>query len=352
MRPSARLTPHGNPTVSAGKLGGLRLTRRQLVIGGLLVGIVCVFALTLVLGQSYTPPGEVLRVLMGEDVAGASFTVGRLRLPRAVLSLVCGLGFGMAGAAYQAMLRNSLASPDIIGISYSASAAAVVGIVFFSLSGASVSTLAVVVSLAVAGAIYLLSFRGGVSGTRLILVGIGIAALLESVIAYALDQAGEWDLQEAMRWLAGSVNGASLEQALPVLIALPACGAVLLAKSHDLETLRLGDEVAAGLGVRVAATRLLVLAAATVLVAFATAAAGPISFVAFLSGPIATQLLGRRGSTLVPSALTGALLVLVADYVGQFLLPTRFPVGVVTGALGAPFLIYLIVRSNRLGGSL
>lgn len=318
---------------------------------GLLAGIAAVFVLSLVLGQSYTSPGDVLRVLLGEDVPGASFAVGRLRLPRAVLSLVCGLGFGMAGAAYQAMLRNSLASPDIIGISYSASAAAVVGIVFFSLSGAAVSTLAVMVSLGVAALIYFLSFKDGVSGTRLILVGIGIAALLESVIAYSLDQAGEWDLQEAMRWLAGSVNGASIEGALPVLIALPICGAILLAKAHDLEALRLGDEVAAGLGVRVASTRLIVLAAATVLVAFATAAAGPISFVAFLSGPIATQLLGQRGSTLVPAALTGALLVLAADYCGQFLLPSRFPVGVVTGALGAPFLIYLIVRSNRLGGS-
>lgn len=325
--------------------------RRWIATGALLVALGLVFVLTLMLGQSFTPPGDVLRVLMGEDVPGATFTVGRLRLPRATLSIVAGLSFGLAGAAYQTMLRNTLASPDIIGISYGASAAAVVGIVYFSLGGASVSTLAIVVSLAVALLIYLLSFRGGLSGTRLILVGIGVAALLESVIAYALSEAGEWNMQEAMRWLAGSVNGASWARILPALLALPLFGAFLLARARDLETLRMGDDAAAALGVRVTSTRLTVLVAATVLIAFATAAAGPISFVAFLSAPIAARIVGRHGSLLVPAALTGALLVLVADYIGQFLLPSRYPVGVITGALGAPYLLYLIVRSNRVGGS-
>ncbi len=326
------------------------LRRRALVLGIALAVLAAAFVLTLVLGQTLTPLRDVARVLLGEDVPGASFTVGRLRLPRAVLSVAAGLSFGMAGAAYQTMLRNNLASPDIIGISASASAAAVVGIVFFSLSGASVATLAVAVSLAVAGLIYLLSFKGGVSGTRLILVGIGIAAMLDSVIAHTLNQAADWNLQEAMRWLAGSVNGASWGRILPVLISLPLFGGLLLSRSRDLETLRMGDDAAAALGVRVALTRGVVLIAATVLVAFATAAAGPVSFVAFLSAPIAARFVGRRGSLLMPAAIVGALLVLVADYIGQFLLPSRYPVGVVTGALGAPFLLYLIVRSHLGGG--
>lgn len=328
-----------------------RLGRRRIAMAVLAVLLLLGFALTLMLGQSFVPPGDVVRVLMGEDVAGATFTVGRLRLPRAVLSIVAGLSFGLAGAAYQTMLRNTLASPDIIGISYGASAAAVVGIVFFSLGGTAVSTLAVVASLGVALVIYLLSFKGGVSGTRLILVGIGIAALLESVITYSLSLAGEWNLQEAMRWLAGSVNGASWARITPALAALPLFGALLLGRARDLETLRMGDDAAAALGVNVPATRITVLVAATALIAFATAAAGPISFVAFLSGPIVARIVGRSGSLLVPAALLGALLVLVADYTGQFLLPSRYPVGVITGALGAPYLIYLIIRSNRSGAS-
>ena len=210
-----------------------RLARRRLILVVMLVVLALGVALTLMLGQSFTPLGDVVRVLMGQDVPGASFTVGRLRLPRATLSVVAGLSFGLAGAAYQTMLRNALASPDIIGISYSASAAAVVGIVFFSLRGTSVSTVAIVVSLGVALLIYLLAFKGGVNGTRLILIGIGIAAMLESVVAYSLSRAGEWNMQEAIRWLSGSVNGASWPQILPVLLALPAFGGVLLALTRE-----------------------------------------------------------------------------------------------------------------------
>ena len=346
---STAVVDHLADVVAAGR--GRRLARRRVTLAILLAVTVAVFALTLMLGQSFTPPGEVLRVLMGEEVPGASFTVGRLRLPRASLAVVAGLSFGLAGAAFQTMLRNTLASPDIIGISYSASAAAAVGIVFFSLSGTAVAGVSIVVSLGVALLIYVLSFKGGVSGTRLILVGIGIAAMLQSVIAYTLDRAAEWNLQEAMRWLSGSVNGATWERMLPLLLALPIFGAILLTRSRDLEALRMGDDVAASLGVRVTVTRLVVLVTATVLVAFATAAAGPISFVAFLAGPIATRIVGKGGSMLVPAALCGALLVLIADYIGQFLLPTRYPVGVITGALGAPFLIYLIIRANRHGGT-
>lgn len=329
-----------------------RFAKRRLYIAVLAVLVAVGFVFTLMVGQSFTPLDEVVRVIMGEDVPGASFTVGSLRLPRAALSVLVGFAFGLAGAAYQTMLRNSLASPDIIGISYSASAAAVVGIVFFGLDGPSVSSLSIVVSLGVAVFIYLLSFKGGVAGTRLILIGIAMAALSQSVISYALSRAGEWDTQEALRWLSGSVNGASWEQIVPVAVALPLFGTLLFANGRNLETLRLGDDASAALGVRVAGTRIVVLIAATGLIAFATAAAGPVSFVAFLSAPIASRLVGRSGSILLPAALTGALLVQVADYCGQFLLPSRFPVGVVTGALGAPYLLFLIARSNRRGGSL
>ncbi len=329
-----------------------RARKHRLAVTILLTLIVVVFALTLCLGQSLTPPDEVLRVLLGEKVPGAAFTVGQLRLPRAVLSLLAGLSFGLGGVVFQIMLRNPLASPDIIGISSGASAAAVFAIVALSLSGPIVSVLAVAAGLGVALLVYGLSFRNGVAGTRLILVGIGVSAMLESVIAYILSSAPAWNLQEAMRWLTGSVNGAQLDQAVPLLMALVVFGGVLLSRSRDLEALRLGDDTAAALGVNVAGTRIVVIVAAVGMIASATAVTGPIAFVAFLSGPIAARLVGNSGSLLVPSALVGATLVLAGDYGGQFLLPSRYPVGVVTGALGAPYLIFLIVRANRSGGSL
>lgn len=330
-----------------------RRTRRHFLVSAVLLTLVAaIFALTLSLGQSFTPPGDVIRVLLGENVPGATFTVGQLRLPRAVLSILAGLSFGLGGVAFQIMLRNPLASPDIIGISSGASAAAVFAIVVLSLKGPVVSIFAVVAGLSVALLVYALSSRNGVAGTRLILVGIGVSAMLESVIAYILSQAPAWNLQEAMRWLTGSVNGAQLGQAVPLLLALTVFGGLLLSRARDLEALRMGDDTAAALGVRVAATRIMIIVGAVGIIASATAITGPIAFVAFLSGPIAARIVGNSGSLLLPSALIGAVLVLAGDYAGQFLLPSRYPVGVITGALGAPYLIFLIVRVNRSGGSL
>lgn len=330
----------------------LRARKRTAIIALLLVILAAFFTLTLMLGQSFTPPSDVVRVLLGEHVQGASFTVGQLRLPRAVLAVLAGLSFGLGGVAFQIMLRNPLASPDIIGISSGASAAAVFAIVVLSMSGPAVSIFAVIAGLGVALLVYGLSFRNGVAGTRLILVGIGVSAMLESFIAYILSSAPAWNLQEAMRWLTGSVNGARLDQTLPLLLALCVFGGLLLSRSRDLEALRLGDDTAAALGTRVATTRIIVIVAAVGMISFATAVTGPISFVAFLSGPIAARIIGNKGSLLIPAALVGATLVLVGDYCGQFLLPSRYPVGVVTGALGAPYLIFLIIRVNRTGGSL
>ena len=329
-----------------------RVRRRQAVIGSLLALIAVLFLLTLMLGQSFTPPSELARVLAGQNVPGASFSVWQLRLPRAVLALLTGLSFGLGGAAFQVMLRNPLASPDIIGINLGASAAAVFAIVVLQWNGALVSILAVAAGIGVALAIYGLSFRNGVAGTRIILIGIGVAAILESFISYTLTRAPSWNLQEAMRWLAGSLNAVQLSQAVPVAVALAVFGGLLLSRSRDLETLSLGDDTAAALGTNVARTRISVMVAAVGLISVATAMVGPISFVAFLSGSIAARLLRGNGSVLIPAGLAGAVLVLLGDYAGQFLLPSRYPVGVVTGALGAPYLIFLIVRLNRNGGSL
>ncbi|MYY20062.1 MULTISPECIES: FecCD family ABC transporter permease [unclassified Streptomyces] len=327
-------------------------THRRLVVLTLVVLVLAGFAVTLMAGQTFYPPRDVVRVVLGEQVPGASFTVGRLRLPRAVLAVVAGFSFGMAGVTFQTMLRNPLASPDIIGISSGASAAAAIAIVTLSLDEIQVSVLAIVAALVVALVVYGLAFRDGVVGTRLILIGIGISAMLDSVTSYMLSRAAEWDLQEAMRWLTGSLNGVSWDQTVPALLALAVLAPVLLSQARDLSAMQLGDDTASALGVRVERTRITVIVAAVCLIAFATAAAGPIAFVAFLSGPIAARLVGGGGSLLVPAGLVGALLVLAADFAGQFAFDTRFPVGVVTGVLGAPYLVYLIVRTHRAGGSI
>ncbi|WP_127820043.1 FecCD family ABC transporter permease [Microbacterium sp. CPCC 204701] len=343
----------GHASVAAVIAGRRRRSRRRALVTGILgAAILGVFTLSLMIGQTFYGLDEVVRVVAGETVPGASFTVGELRLPRAVLALLAGFSFGIAGVTFQTLLRNPLASPDIIGITSGASAAAVFGIVVLALSETLVSVLAVGGALLTALAIYLLSNKGGFAGTRLILIGIGVAAMLDSAVTYLLSEGAVWDLQSAMRWLAGSLNGASWPVVLPLALAFLVLVPALLAQGRGLGVLRLGDDAAASLGVSIRGTRVVAIVVAVALLAFATAATGPIAFVAFMAGPIAARLVGPGASLLLLSGLVGGLLVLVADLVGQFAFDSRYPVGVITGVLGAPYLIYLLIRSNRSGGSL
>lgn len=329
-----------------------RARRRTVVTVVLASATVLAFAASLMFGNTFYPLSDVIRVIFGETVPGASFTVGELRLPRATLGLLAGIAFGIAGVTFQTMLRNPLASPDIIGVSNGASAAAVLGIVVWGAGPTATSALALAGALLTAAAIYALSYRGGFSGTRLVLIGLGISAMLTSVISYALSRAAQWDIQTALRWVSGSLNNASWDTVVPLALASAVLIPMLLVASRGLGVLQLGDDSAAGLGVRVTATRIALLVGAVAILAFATAAAGPIAFVAFMAGPIAARLIGPGGSLLIPAALTGASLVLISDLVAQFAFESRYPVGVVTGVLGAPYLIALLIRTNRSGGSL
>jgi iron complex transport system permease protein len=224
--------------------------------------------------------------------------------------------------------------------------------VLLSLDETAVSFVALAGAIITALAIYLLANRRGFAGARLILIGIGVAAMMQSVISYVLSRAAEWDLQAAMQWLAGSLNGATWDEVGPMAVASLVLVPLVLAQSRALAALRLGDDAAAALGVRVTVARVTLILAAVALLAFATAASGPVAFVAFMAGPIAARILGPGSSLLVPAGLVGALLVLTADLVGQFAFGNRFPVGVITGVLGAPYLIFLLARTNRSGGSI
>lgn len=335
-------------------IAGRRARHRRHATASIVLGILlfALVSIALMVGNTFYTPGEIIRVILGETVPGASFTVGELRLPRTVLAILAGFAFGIAGVSFQTLLRNPLASPDIIGITEGASAAAVVGIVVLGLSGPLVSMLALAGALITAIAIYLLSNKGGFSGIRLILIGIGVAAMLQSVVSYVLSRAADWDIQMAMRWITGSLNNASWDDVAPLAIVSLLILPFLFIQAKALGMLQLGDDSASGLGVRVNVTRLMFMIGAVALLAFATAATGPIAFVAFMAGPIAGRITGPGANLLLPSAFIGAVLVLGGDLIGQFVFGTRYPVGVITGVLGAPYLIYLLIRTNRSGGSL
>lgn len=337
--------------------------RRRLNRTALLgAGVVVLFAVVVLLGSYTVTIPDFFKILAahltgGEKIPGASFIVMENKLPRAVLGILIGVAFGLSGGLFQTMLHNPLASPDIIGISYGASAAAVLAIVVFGASGAAVSAAALAGAIGVALVIYVISRgdgtgsrRGNAAGNRLILAGVGIAAALGAVVNFLLTRADIRTASEALIWLNGSLNSASWERVGILLASLAVIVPALALLAGPLRMLELGDDAAAGLGIRVNVVRFCLVIAAVALAAVATAAAGPVAFVAFLAGPIARRIVGRPN--LPASAFTGALIVLAADYFAYNVAPlvlagTVLPLGVITGALGAPFLLWLLVTSHR-----
>jgi len=316
--------------------------------------MIITFALStqiLVNGTSRYPLEVVFRVLMGEEIQGASFVIRTLNLPRMLAGLLVGISFGIAGSTFQTILRNPLASPDIIGITAGSSVGAMVSILILNLSGTIVSIIALLCGISIALLIYMLSKVGGFSGAKLILIGIGIQAMLNSVISFLLLRASPYDIPAAYRWLSGSLNGVQMTSIPKLFIIVIISGSVIILLGRHLRILELGEDSAITLGVRTDLVRLSLVISAVFLIAFATSITGPIAFVAFLSGPIATRLVGSGVPNELPSGLVGAILVLGADMIGQSAFQTRFPVGVITGILGSPYLLILLIQMNRRGGA-
>lgn len=313
--------------------------------------LLILIGLALHLGNTIYSPKVVAEVLLGKNIKGASFAIGALRLPRMLAGLLVGMAFGISGNTFQTMLRNPLASPDIIGVTSGTSVAALFCLLVLQVSGPFVSLVAVASGIVVALLIYLLSKGGGFSGGRLILIGIGVQAMLSAVISYLLLKASQYDIAGAMRWLSGSLNGIRMKEIPTLALVLVICAGLLLIFEKQLLMLELGEQSAITLGLSTDRLRILLVIAAVFLIAFSTAITGPISFVSFLSGPIATRLVGSGSPKALASGLVGAILVLAADLIGQFAFGTKFPVGIITGILGSPYLLYLLIRMNKSGGA-
>ena len=335
---------------SAITAGYLKRQRRYILTTGILLLLTLSLAAVMMLyGNTIYSPETVLRVLSGTDAGGAAFTIRTLRFPRMLTAILCGMAFGLSGNTFQQLLGNPLASPDIIGVTSGASVAAVFGILILKLDYGIVAVMAVFSGLLVSALIYFLSHKNGFSNTRLILTGIGMQAFLNSIISWMLLKASEYDVASALRWLSGSLNGVKMDTvpALPAVVFTAGLGILLL--SRHLLILQLGEAHAVTLGIPVSITRLLLILLALVLTAFAASVTGPIASVAFLSGPIAARISGRGRSSMLAASLTGSILILISDLVGQFTLPSRYPVGVITGILGAPYLLFLLLRINHKG---
>ncbi|TDN93085.1 iron ABC transporter permease [Microbacterium sp. BK668] len=325
-----------------------RVRRRRAVVaaaaGALLVVLV---AVSLSVGDYALTPSDLWRTVWGSGSRVEEYVVFDLRAPRVAMAVLVGASLGVAGALLQSLLSNALASPDLLGISGGAGAAAVFGILVLGVGGPWVALLAFAGGLVVAGFLLLAGHRRADGDYRLIIAGVGVSFLCLAVTNYLLVRAQVELAQSALVWLTGSLASTPWWNALVVLavgvVAVPG----VIACARWLPLTQLGAGTAVSLGVRPAVVRVTAVVVAVLLTATSTAFVGPISFIALCAPAIARPLLGHGALGIGTSAAVGAVLLVSADLVAQYALPgVSLPVGVVTGALGSIFLLWLLATSK------
>jgi iron complex transport system permease protein len=329
----------------------VRVPVRTAVVAAVLVlAVAAVGAYVLATGDIQLPLGDVLRGVAGTADPPIEYVVRDLRLPRLLTGLLVGAALAASGAVFQSLTRNPLGSPDVLGCTQGAAAGALLVILVVGGGLTQLVTGAMIGGLATAGFVLALTRRRGLSGHRLVLVGIGLGAMLLAANNFLLSRANLERAVVAQAWLVGSLNARGWEYVGPLAIAL----AVLLPSTvllvRPLASLEFGDEVATAVGVRTEAVRWALLVLGTVLACVATAAAGPVVFVALAAPQIAKRMTRAPGPVVLTSALTGALLLAASDLAAQRVFaPTQLPVGVATGALGGCYLVWLLASQWRSG---
>ncbi|MEU6995085.1 iron chelate uptake ABC transporter family permease subunit [Streptomyces sp. NPDC046465] len=344
------------PSVTPGvRLGGMSFVWRPwlvLVTLLLMAATFLVFCLSISIGDFPIGMSRVVATLVGRGEKVDEFVIMDLRMPRALAGLVVGVALGVSGAITQSIARNPLASPDILGITGGASA---VSVFLVTVSGGTAAAILDAVGLSAAALggglatgllVYFLAWRRGVDGFRLILIGISVSAVMQAITTWLLVSADIRDVARAQAWLVGSLDNRSWDEVWVALWCSLGLLVVVAAASFQFKPLHLGDDIAAGLGVRYSRVRAVLLLCAVLLAAVAVSAAGPVPFVALVAPQVAMRLTRHATPPMAASGLTGALLLIGSDLIARTALPGSLPVGVVTAAIGGPFLVYLLVRAN------
>ncbi|GAB3155175.1 Fe(3+)-siderophore ABC transporter permease [Microbacterium neimengense] len=343
---TALRAPGDRRVVRFGRLTLLVRARTVLVVSSLLVVALSAAAFAMTVGRFPVPWDAVLPAVfgIGEDPVAVRAVQG-VRLPRVVSAIAAGAALGVSGALFQSLARNALGSPDVIGFTTGAATGALVQIVLFGAQPSQVAIGTVIGGAVTAGLVLVLARRGGgVTGRQLILVGIGIGAIASAVNGLLLVRGTIDASSQANLWLSGSLDARQWSHALPVLGAVAILLPIIVMLARRAGLMELGDDVAAQLGVHVERTRFALIVCAVALAAAATAAVGPIAFIALSAPQLARRLLRADGPPIVAAAAMGAALLLSADLVTQ-LMPVGFavPVGRMTGVVGGLYLLWLLL---------
>jgi iron complex transport system permease protein len=346
----ARRHRDSGPSRSPGGTGGGLRTRRTfwLVTVALAVLLIGATVGAMLTGDALLRTGDLANWANGHSGRAITYVLDQ-RFPRVASAVLCGAALAIAGTTVQAVCRNPLAEPGILGITGGAGVGAIGTLIL--LPAASIwllSGVAAVCAVITFGLVYLISWRGGLSSDRLVLIGVGVSSAATAIITLLIVATDPWNLSLAMTWLSGSTYGRTLPQVLPVALALLVLVPLLVHARRDLDLLALDDDVPRILGVRLERTRLLALLASALLTAAAVSAIGVVGFVGLVAPHAARALVGGRHARILPvAALLGAILVSLADSLGRTLLaPAQIPAGLLTALIGAPYFVYLLWRTR------
>ncbi|WP_167494181.1 FecCD family ABC transporter permease [Microbacterium hydrothermale] len=329
------------PAVQARRRRGVLITAVTLAVA------LAAAVVGLTTGSFHTSLPEVVSALTGHADARTSVVVLGLRVPRVLAALLIGAALALAGAVFQTLARNPLASPDIVGFTAGSATGALIGLIVIAPT-ASPAAGAWTGGLLTVVVVMLIARSVGVSRERTILAGIALSMLLAAVNDYLLTRAPIDIARNADQWLHGSLAATSMDDVALLAGSIGILSLVLVLLHRDLRALELGDDTARALGVRTPRLRLALIVVAALLTGTATAVAGPIGFVALAAPQLARRMLGSAGIPLVGSALTGASVLVVADVIAQrALAPLQIPVGLLTGVVGGAYLFWVVARSRR-----
>ena len=324
-----------------------QLPWRVVILNSVLVAVIlCLSIWALMQGDREYSAFQVIDTLLGGGTRSSRIFVP-LRAARIVAALLVGAALGLSGAIFQVISGNTLGSPDIIGFTNGAATGALLQIIVFNSGPVEVAAGAVIGGLATSLLVWLMTRHTGLRGFRLVLVGIGVGSTLAALNSLLVVRASLTQAQTAASWLAGSLNDIVWERSFALMIAMALVVPALLFVTRPLGAIRFGDNVAAGLGVSVNRYRVAALFIGVLLVSLATATTGPVAFVALAAPHIAKTLTKTTGVGLTSSALMGALLVFGSDLIGRYVIPGGMQVGVVTGAIGGLYLMYLIYLERK-----
>lgn len=312
--------------------------------------VVTIAAVTvgMLVGDTWVLLGDVVNWINGSTGPAYTFVLDQ-RWPRVAAAVLAGAALAVAGTTVQAVCRNPLAEPGILGITAGAGLGAVSLLTFVPLAGVwAVSGVAGLGAMAAFALVYGLAWRGGLSSDRLVLIGFGAWQGGMAVITFLVVAFDPWNTGKALTWLSGSTYGRMPTQVLPVLIALLVLTPAVVAARRELDLMALDDDTPRVLGVRLERTRLIALGAAALLTSTAVSAVGVIGFVGLVAPHAARALVGGRHSRVLPvAALLGAALVSIADTLGRTIIaPAQVPAGLVTAMIGTPYFVWLLWRSR------